>query len=105
MCITYRRCLVFVNFTLGAELHKASFFNRAPLFPSIGLAGCLQPKKDTPSPNWLGFMQNIESHQNDSVIVEKSDVYILPLMDEDPTKEATIYPTLINIDRQERSLA
>ena len=53
-------------------------------------------------PNWLGFMQNIKGN-NDSII-EKSDVFLLPLLDEDPTTETCIYSTLLNISKQARIL-
>ena len=56
--------------------------------------------KNREHPNWPGFMQNIKAEAP----IEKSDVYIMPIMDQDPTSETCIYSTMLNVCKQAETL-
>ena len=51
-------------------------------------------------PNWSGFMQNIKVDD----VVEKSDVFLLPLSDMDPNSLTCIYSTLMSVKKQAEQL-
>lgn len=56
--------------------------------------------KDLNHPNWSGFMQNVRT----SIIAEKSDVHLLPIIDLNPSNESCIYSTLLYIKQQAANL-
>ena len=67
---------------------------------SLWQVGWMFASESRQHPNWLGFMQNIKADP----VIQKSDVYLLPIIDMDPTSDTCIYLTLLNICNQAKNL-
>ena len=61
----------------------------------------LHPKANVHPSNWSGFMQKITDSPDS---FEKSEIYLLPLIDLDPSDSTCIYSTLRYIEQQARNL-